>query len=128
MNTLAVLCTEHSGAKRIVQHTLAAPVALDAGLEEGSRLPSALQLDPGTTYNAGMAATMQKLPNSLAQALNAWDGDSKLQVGAAGQGGFLTVFLWVCVWPCQHSASMLEGGLPAGPTVGLTRQEPARLL
>jgi hypothetical protein len=50
------------------------------GLEAGSRLPSNLQLDPGTSYNAALAATMQKLPSSLTQALNAWDDNDKLQV------------------------------------------------
>lgn len=54
---------------------------MTAGLEEGARLPAPFQLDPGSSHNARLAASMQKLPTSLSQALNGWDTDTKLQVG-----------------------------------------------
>lgn len=51
------------------------------GLEEGSRLPAALQLDPGASGNAATASKLQQLPSSLTDALKSWSSDSKLQVG-----------------------------------------------
>jgi len=52
------------------------------GLEFGSSLPAPAQYDPGAAENAAAAARLQKLPNSLTGALQAWESNKKLQVHA----------------------------------------------
>jgi hypothetical protein len=59
---------------------------MPAGLEEGSRLPAAVQVDPGAASNAGAAAELQQVPSSLPGALKCWAADTKLQVSGTQRG------------------------------------------
>lgn len=79
--------------------------AIHPGLEEGSRLPAALQLDPGTTGNAAVRSKLQQLPASLTDALKCWDSDSKLQAAVQGVLGADLIKAFIAVRHCEVEAN-----------------------
>lgn len=75
------------------------------GLEFGSSLPAPAQYDPGAAENAAAAARLQKLPNSLTGALQAWESNKKLQAAMGDVLGKELVTAFTAVRRCEAKAN-----------------------